>query len=85
MYKKLHLLSKHATDIYQDLRKYRIAENLFDSIDVLAINDEKHRYINEEKAIFIDDSFAERKKVHEMLGIAVFDVDMVESLVDWKE
>lgn len=83
--KKLHLLSKHATDIYQDLRKYRIAENLFDSIDVLAINDEKHRYINEEKAIFIDDSFAERKKVHEMLGIAVFDVDMVESLVDWKE
>ena len=36
------------------------------------------------QAIFIDDSFAERRKVHQTLGIAVFDVDMVESLIDWR-
>ena len=82
--KKLHLFSRHSTDIYQDLKKYRIAEDLFESIDVISLEDEKHRYINEEKSIFIDDSFAERKKVHQNLGIAVFDVDMVESLIDWR-
>ena len=82
--KKLHILSRHSTDIYQDLKKYRIAENLFESIDVISLEDEKHRYINEEKSIFISDSFAERKKVHQNLGIAVFDVDMVESLIDWR-
>lgn len=82
--KTLHLLSKHATDLRQDLREYRIAENLFATIDVLSAEDEKYRYIREKKAIFIDDSFAERKKVHQALGIAVFDVDMVESLIDWR-
>lgn len=82
--KKLHLLSKHSTDIFQDLKKHRIAENLFETIDVIAIDDEKYRYINEDKAIFIDDSFTERRKVHQTLGIAVFDVDMVESLIDWR-
>ena len=35
-------------------------------------------------AIFIDDSFAERRRVKEACGIPVFDVDMVESLLDWR-
>jgi hypothetical protein len=40
--------------------------------------------MKEKNAIFIDDSFAERKKVHDVLGIPVYDVDMVESLIDWR-
>ena len=82
--KKIHLLSKHAGNLKEDLKKYHIAENLFEDITVIPIEDEKKNYINEKKAIFIDDSFAERKKVHDAIGIAVFDVDMVECLIDWR-
>ena len=40
--------------------------------------------IMERDSIFIDDSFSERKKISKILGIPVFDVDMVESLIDRK-
>ncbi len=83
--KKIHLLSKHIGDLYEDLRKYRISENLFDEIIVISVNDEKKNYINEHSAIFIDDSFAERKSIIDSLHIPVFDLDMVESLIDWKK
>lgn len=82
--KKIHLLSKHIGDLYEDLRKYRISENLFDEIIVISVNDEKKNYINEHSAIFIDDSFAERKSIIDSLHIPVFDLDMVEGLIDWK-
>ena len=32
----------------------------------------------------IDRLIAERKKVHDESGIPVFDLDMVESLIDWR-
>ena len=82
--KKLHLLSKHSTDIYNDLARYKISERIFDEIKVLMPEEEKSDYIVGEKSIFIDDSFAERKRVHDKLGIPVFDLDMIESLIDWK-
>ena len=82
--RKLHLLSKHTEDIYNDLKKYRISQDLFDEITVISPDDEKYKYITEKSAIFIDDSFAERKKIHDALGLCVFDIDMVESLIDWK-
>lgn len=82
--KKIHLLSKHKGNLYEDMKKLCISGNLFDKITVIDEMDEKSNYITEDKAIFIDDSFAERRKVYEMKGIPVFDVDMIESLVDWK-
>lgn len=82
--KQIHLLSKHAGDIHQDLQKCCISEALFQDITVLPVEAEKRDYITEKSAIFIDDSFAERKKVHDSCGIAVFDVDMIESLIDWR-
>lgn len=82
--KKLHLLSKHATDIYADLKKYKIMSDLFEDITVLPAFEEKSKYIIERNSIFIDDSFAERKKVRDKTGIAVFDLDMVENLINWK-
>jgi hypothetical protein len=82
--KKIHLLTKHDGNIYETLKKMRIAREIFEDIKVIPKSDEKSNYIKEKKAIFIDDSFAERKKVHREKGIPVFDVDMVESLIDWR-
>ena len=82
--KHIHLLSRHDGDIYADLKAARIAENLFDDITVINREDEKYKYISHPDAIYIDDSFAERKKISENCHIAVFDVDMVECLIDWR-
>ena len=35
-------------------------------------------------SIFIDDSFAERWRIHQGCGVPVFDLDMIESLLDWR-
>lgn len=82
--KKIHILSKHIGNIHEELKKCCISELLFDDITVIPIDDEKMNYIQESSAIFIDDSFTERKKVHDSKGIPVFDVDMIESLIDWR-
>lgn len=80
--KKVHLLSKHIGNIHDELKKYRISEELFEDIQVISADDEKFKYIMERDAIFIDDSFSERKKISEILGIPVFDIDMIESLLN---
>jgi len=51
----------------------------------LGWHEEKHQLIKPaEKAIFIDNAFAERKKARDHTGIPVFDVDAVPSLLDWR-
>ncbi|WP_026664794.1 ATP-grasp domain-containing protein [Butyrivibrio sp. FC2001] len=82
--KRIILLSKHSTDLHVDLKKAGISEELFEEIIVLSREQEKSDCIKEKKAIFIDDSFAERKRIKDRCGIPVFDVDMIESLIDWK-
>lgn len=82
--KKVHLLSKHIGDLNANMSKYRIAAELFDEVIVLSREDEKYKYIGESSAIFIDDSFVERKTVKEHCKIPVFDVDMIEGLIDWR-
>ena len=82
--KKIYLLTRHSTDIYDDLRKYCISESLFDDIVHLTdSSDNKTDYIKPD-SVFIDDSFAERKRVRELCNIPVFDLDMIESLLDWR-
>lgn len=81
--KKIILLSKHKENIYYTLRSYAISEKLFETIIVISDKEEKSDYIKKKSAIFIDDSFAERKKVHEECRIPVFDLDMIEALMDW--
>ena len=44
-------------------------------------DDEKSRYLPDSDAIFIDDSFSERKKVAQSRRIPVFDVHMLEALM----
>lgn len=81
--KKLFLLTKHSTDIYDSMEKYAISPKLFEEIIHIPKNTEKSEYIKPD-SIFIDDSFSERMRVHKRCGIPVFDVDMVESLMDWR-
>jgi hypothetical protein len=77
---RLHLLSRHGGDILTTLHRFAIAQ-LFDTIVPVPHTACKSDYIREEAAIFIDDSFAERRRVHERLGIPTFAADALESLV----
>lgn len=82
--KKLHLISRHQGDLYEDMKKLHIPISLFDEIVIIDKTVDKANYIVEKKAIFIDDSFAERQKVKQEKNIPVFDVDMIESLIDYR-
>jgi len=82
--KKIILLTRHKKPIAETLAKYAISSLLFDEIIVIEQNKKKSEHIKSRDSIFIDDSFAERKDVHENLHIPVFGVDAVESLLDWK-
>lgn len=82
--KKIILITKHEKDILNSLKELRISKELFDEIILIEKNDQKYKYIDANGSIFIDDSFAERKMVKEKVGIAVFDLDMIESLIDWR-
>jgi predicted ATP-grasp superfamily ATP-dependent carboligase len=84
MGKKIILLSKYKYDIKETLSKFAISNLLFDDILLLDQNQKKSGFIKNTNAIFIDDSFAERKEVFNTLKIPVFGVDAVESLLIWK-
>lgn len=81
--KKLFLITKHVGDLDAELERFCISPRLFDEIICLEPGDSKTPHIKE-NSIFIDDSFAERRRVHEACGVPVFDLDMVESLIDWR-
>lgn len=77
--KKLILITKHEHDIHASLKRYKIAA-IFDEIIHLEKGVEKYRYMRDKDAIFIDDSYAERREVHQNLGIPVFAPDNIECL-----
>lgn len=81
--KKVYMLTKHRGDIQEELLRYNIAPGLFAGIIHLDKSESKVPHIQPD-SIFIDDSFAERRRIHEACGIPVFDLDMVESLMDWR-
>jgi len=78
---KLHLITKHKYELTESLKKYRLSE-IFDELIWINEDDEKPSLIKEKDAIFIDDSFAERMKVHKVCGIPVFDLHMIEALME---
>jgi hypothetical protein len=75
------LITKHTGDLDKTLRKYRLAD-IFDSVIHVQPDSEKADYIQETQAIFIDDSFSERKKVAQRFGMPTFDSSMIEMLFD---
>ena len=82
--KDVILLTRHDGDVLANLREHRIEPRLFTRIIHLQRDEQKCRYIIQSKAIFIDNAYAERKQVATELGIPVFDVDAVWSLLDWR-
>lgn len=82
--KRVVLISRHNKDIYKSLEKFAISPSLFSRIIIINDLDEKYKYISSKSAIFIDNSFIERYKVLNKLNIPVFDVDGIETLLDWR-
>jgi hypothetical protein len=80
--KRIVLLSKSLADDKDGyLRRWRISE-LFDEIHWMDEGESKANYMADVDAIYIDDSFSQRKEVHARLGIPTFDPSMVEALID---
>lgn len=79
--KKVTLLTRHDGDLDSDLERLCIHKNLFAKIIHLSFDEEKTAYIDPANAIFIDNSFLERKKISDHFGIPVFDVDAVDALI----
>jgi len=77
----LTLITKHRHDVSTSLRDCGIAENLFDDIIHLTEDQPKWQFIDKEAAIFIDNYWHDRLEVAQKLGIPVFDVDAVETLL----
>lgn len=79
-HKKLYLLSKHDGDLSRELASFRLNQ-LFDEVIHLGKNANKADYIHSKKAVFIDDSFAERLNIKNQLHIPVFSPDMIDILL----
>jgi hypothetical protein len=78
---RVHLLTRHKDDIHESLAKYRLT-SVFDEVIHVTGGREKYQFIDEDDAIFIDDSFAERHVIRERCGIPVFDGHMIEALME---
>lgn len=86
---KLTLITRHKDTFGETLAdsfdRLKIAGNLFDEIIELGWNENKKDVIRDtEKSIFIDNSFKERKEIHDKFGIPVFDVCNIDCLFDWR-
>lgn len=80
--KRIVLITRHEYDIYDTLQKFSISSKLFDRIMSVDEHSAKAEFINQDSAIFIDNSYHERKDVASKLGIPVFDVDAIDFLLD---
>lgn len=78
--KKLILLTKHDGDLTTDLKRFRLS-GLFDEIIHIKEGQEKYFYITGSKAVFIDDSFAERQRVIDFRHIPAFGPEMIDVLL----
>lgn len=82
--KEIVLLTRHAKDIHASLDEYAISPLLFTRIVHITDGSPKGEYVESADAVFIDDAFSERAEVKARTGAHVFDVDAVESLLDWR-
>ncbi|WP_116366876.1 ATP-grasp domain-containing protein [Parahaliea mediterranea] len=78
---EIHLISKHKGQLLSDIKKRRLL-SLFDSIVHITDGRRKSDYIdkNSANAIFIDDSYSERREIESICKIQTFDCSMIESL-----
>lgn len=86
---KLSLITRHKDTFNEELRdsfkRLSISDLLFDEIIELRWDESKRDVIEDIKdSIFIDNSFKERKEIHETFGIPVFDITNMDCLFDWR-
>lgn len=77
---KVHLLTRHAGSPVETLERHRL-QGLFDDVIHVGPDDRKSDYLKHRDAVFIDDSYRERKDVLTRTGIPVFAPDAIESLL----
>ncbi len=83
--KKIILITKHEYDLNLTLNNLSIHLGLFDKIIHLNKSDTKyHHILHTNNAIFIDNSFHERAEVKKYVNIPIFDVDAIQTLINWK-
>ncbi len=76
------VLTRHKGPYKISLQSFGL-DRLIDKFIELSNNEKKSDFIDSKSPIFIDDSYQERKEVYDTLGIPVFSLDMIESLIDW--
>lgn len=82
----LTLVTKHDGDILEDLKKCRISPELFERIIWVPRDEHKRDYIQPKfDALFLDDSFAERREIAAAFGITALGTDSVETLIDYRQ
>ncbi|WOJ92968.1 ATP-grasp domain-containing protein [Congregibacter variabilis] len=81
--KRVVLLTRHRKNVFETMDSYSISKDLFDTVVVLRDGERKSDHIKSVDSIFVDDSFAERLDVSKTVGIPVFSLDAVESLLTW--
>lgn len=81
------LLTRHEVDhndsVEESLSSHAISPSLFSKIIKLTFDEKKSDYISDD-SVFIDNSYAERKTVHDENGIPVFDIEGIEVIEDWR-
>ena len=83
---KVFLITKHLYDIHDTMKKIRLSEDIFDGIIEVPLEENKCDYMDDSiPSIFIDNAYAERKKVKEKWGMPTFDVSNFECLIDWAD
>lgn len=78
--KRIYLLTRHAGNPADALKRARIGIELFDGVFHLKADESKSSYI-QGAAIFIDNHFIERHEVFSATGIPVLDVDTISLLL----
>jgi hypothetical protein len=80
--KNIILLTRN-NDAKNILEKFKINENIFNDIIIIEQDEKKSNFIKN-NSIYIDSSFKDRYDVYVYKNINVFDVDMIEMLLDVK-
>jgi hypothetical protein len=70
-------------DVKNILERYKINEKIFDEIIIIEQNAKKSNFVKS-NSIYIDSSFKDRYDVYVYKNINVFDLDMIEILLDIK-
>ncbi len=78
--KRVVLLTKHVGNLVEQLKSFRL-DGLFDEIIHISDSEEKSDFIRSNDALFIDDSYAERKRVKDRHDIPVFGPEMIDVLL----